>query len=91
MRDLIMKAGFDAEAVDVSHLLRLAATPVFAGMALATEGGGMADMPGMDMPASPLQGMALMYLLMAVFHAAPWAELFAGRRKIITSDQGSNA
>ncbi|MBS0282338.1 MAG: hypothetical protein JSR25_14305, partial [Proteobacteria bacterium] len=69
MRDLILKAGFAASFPDASSLLRLAATPVFAAMALATRGGGMPDMPGM--PASPLQGMALMYLLMAVFHAAP--------------------
>ena len=79
MRDLILKAGFDLSSP--SGLLRLAATPVFGLMALATRGGGMHDMPGMDMPAGlALNGMALMYLLMALFHASPWLQLFARRR-----------
>jgi hypothetical protein len=30
--------------------------------------------------ASPLSGMALMYLLMSAFHLAPWLKLIAGRR-----------
>ena len=61
------------------HCLSLAAAPVFAAMALSTRGG---EMPGMDMPASsPLNGMALMYLLMAVFHASPWLKLFSDLRK----------
>jgi hypothetical protein len=29
--------------------------------------------------ASPLGGMTLMYLLMSVFHAAPWLKLICGR------------
>lgn len=74
MPDRIMRARSDAP---VSRLLCLAATPVFAAMALATRGG---EMPGMDMPGSPLNGMALMYLLMAVFHASPWLKLFSNRR-----------
>ena len=79
MRDLIMKAGFDLSFPGASGLLRLAATPVFGLMALATRG---SDMPGMDMPASsPLSGMALMYLLMALIHASPWLGLFARAQK----------
>jgi len=30
--------------------------------------------------ASPLCGMAAMYLLMSAFHAAPWLRLISGRR-----------
>jgi hypothetical protein len=30
--------------------------------------------------ASPLGGMAAMYLLMSAFHAAPWLRLIPGRR-----------
>jgi len=53
--------------------LCLAATPTFAVMALLTGvvGGGAQDMMCGQM-ASPIGGMALMYLLMSAFHAAPW-------------------
>jgi len=53
-----------------ADMLCLAATPVFAALALLTAGGGdmICTMPGM----SALGGMSLMYLLMSLFHLAPW-------------------
>ena len=55
--------------------LCLAATPVFAVMALVTADGGdmLCTMPGM----SALSGMSVMYLLMGLFHAAPWLKRLA--------------
>jgi hypothetical protein len=80
MNNRITRSDLGTPVTGASGLLCLAATPVFAAMAWATRGG---DMPGMDMPgmaSSPLNGMALMYLLMAVFHAAPWLNVIANRR-----------
>ena len=61
--------------------LHLAAAPVFALMALLSAvGGGQQDMLCAAMThASPLGGMAPMYLLMSVLHAAPWLKLMFGR------------
>jgi hypothetical protein len=88
MNNRITRSDFGTPVTGASGLLCLAATPVFAAMAWATRGGEMHDMPGMGMPgmdmpgmaSSPLSGMALMYLLMAVFHAAPWLNVIANRR-----------
>ena len=57
--------------------LCLAAAPVFAAMALVTAGGGdmLCTVPGM----SALSGMSAMYLLMSLFHAAPWLKRMAQR------------
>ena len=56
--------------------LCLAATPTFAAMALLTAMTG-ADMICMAAPGVlPVGGMAPMYLLMSVFHLAPWLRLF---------------
>ena len=63
--------------------LCLAAAPTFAIMVLLTGviGAGPADMLcSSAQEASPLSGMALMYLLMSVFHAVPWLKLIASRR-----------
>lgn len=63
----------------VADGLRYAAMPTFTAMAVATaaSGGGPAEaLCG----ASILNGMAVMYGLMSVFHAGPWLKLIANRR-----------
>jgi hypothetical protein len=72
-----------AAALGMAKWLRLAAAPTFAIMALLTGvlGGGAPDTlcsAGHD--ASPLSGMVPMYLLMSVFHSAPWLKLLSTRR-----------
>ncbi|HKU98736.1 MAG TPA: hypothetical protein VJR58_25815 [Vineibacter sp.] len=66
----------------VARALSLAAAPTFAIMALTTVlGGGPPDMLCVSPPgASPLSGMALMYVLMSAFHLTPWLKLIARRR-----------
>ena len=63
--------------------LSLAAAPTFAAMALLTGIHGD-SMPGMlcsaAQDASPLTGMAPMYLLMSAFHSAPWLKLIFRQR-----------
>jgi hypothetical protein len=63
-------------------LLGFAATPAFALMALLTAlpDGAPAILCGPMHAASPLAGMTWMYLLMSVFHSAPWLRLIAARR-----------
>ncbi len=57
--------------------LRLAATPAFAIMALLTalSGGEPESICAAMQHAPPLGGMIPMYLLMSVFHSAPWLKL----------------
>ena len=66
--------------MNAAALLRFAAAPVFAAMALVTWIGGPAQMLCSAGPPSPLSGMIPMYLLMSAFHAAPWLNLAARRR-----------
>ena len=65
-----------------ADFLYLAAAPTFAIMALLT--GVIGDASDMLCSAahgaSPLSGMAAMYLLMSAFHLAPWLKLFSSRR-----------
>lgn len=78
----MLPAGTTAAASPgVAGWLSFAAAPTFACMALLTGLGGGPDVfcaAGHD--ASPLAGMAAMYLLMSAFHAAPWLTLVSGRR-----------
>jgi hypothetical protein len=61
--------------------LCLAAAPTFAIMALLTAVFGSQDVLCAALHnASPLNGMAWMYLLMSAFHSAPWLKLIAGRQ-----------
>ncbi|MCO6390880.1 hypothetical protein GTW25_07540 [Aliihoeflea aestuarii] len=65
---------------DMTGRLGFAATPTFALMA----GVSAASAPGMSMcsvasPLVPINDMALMYLLMSVFHLSPWLHLLSQR------------
>jgi hypothetical protein len=71
----------NGSAVRAADWLCLAATPTFAIMALLTVlAGGSDTVCAAVHDASPLSGMAAMYLLMSAFHAAPWLRLISGRR-----------
>jgi len=75
--------GGDKAATATAHGLSLAAAPSFAIMAVMTSllGGGAPDMLCAAHGAFPLNDMSLMYLLMSVFHAAPWLKLLVGWRR----------
>jgi len=67
-------------AAGLAERLPIMAAPTFAVMALLT-GIFASDAPDMLCSsahgASPLNGMASMYLLMSVFHSAPWLKLIS--------------
>jgi hypothetical protein len=72
-----------AGALGAGDWLGLAAAPTFAIMALLTSvlGSGAPDLLcSTAQHASPLAGMAPMYLLMSAFHSAPWLKLISGGR-----------
>ena len=68
----------DTAILAAADWLCLAAAPTFAVMALLTGvlgGGQMTTVCSTAPDASPLSGMAAMYLLMSAFHLAPWLKL----------------
>ena len=69
--------GRERSQASADRLLPLAAAAVLAAMALFTgiHDGGMPAMPCPAGDASPLTGMVPVYLLMSVFHLAPWPKL----------------
>jgi hypothetical protein len=79
----IRSGSGNAATLGAANWLSFAAAPTFATMALLTSvlGGGPSDMLcAAARDASPLSGMASMYLLMSAFHSAPWLKLISGRR-----------
>ena len=78
-----MEAHTAAEVriVECAGLFALAATPVFAAMAVWT--GCFGNQPVMLCMAaqgsSPMDGMTLMYALMSIFHLPPWLRLISNR------------
>jgi hypothetical protein len=66
----------------VSDWIALAAAPTFAilaGLTLVLEAGSPDVLCSATQHASPLNSMVLMYVLMSVFHSAPWLRLLSGR------------
>ncbi|WP_411036514.1 hypothetical protein [Shinella sp. BYT-45] len=60
--------------------LRLAAAPTFAWMAGISAAGSPATMMCSAVPAFvPINDMALMYLLMSLFHLSAWLKFLSGR------------
>jgi hypothetical protein len=71
--------GRHAAAFRLADGLALAASPVFAVMALLTYVLGEGPM-GVLCGAGPIGGMVPMYLLMSAFHSAPWLRLISGQQ-----------
>lgn len=67
------------EASGAAYWLSLAATPVFAFMALQTYSAPADILCSAAQGASPFSGMVTMYLLMSVFHSAPWLKAARAR------------
>ena len=65
-----------------SEWLGLAVAPTFAAMALlaVSQGGPTEILCSAAQGHSSLSGMVPMYVLMSVFHSAPWLRLFGGRK-----------
>jgi hypothetical protein len=71
----------EGKASGIGRALSLAAAPTFAIMALWSNfHSGQSDMLCMAMRSSSMNDMSVMYLLMSVFHLAPWLTLFLDRR-----------
>lgn len=78
-----------SDARGAAGLISLAASPVFALMALitASDPGAMA-LCSTSSDMLPIGGMPAMYLLMSLFHLPPWLKLRARRGAVVTTTVG---
>jgi len=74
-----MIAAGTAAGAGLAKWLGLAASPTFAMMAVLTSLGSGPMVLCSATAGFPLGGMVPMYLLMSVFHAAPWLKVIAGQ------------
>ena len=73
-----------AAALDAAHWLSITAAPTFTLMALLTAvhgSGKVAMICGFAREPAWLGGMVPMYLLMGLFHSAPWLRLISSRAR----------
>ena len=90
-----MRRNETCEGAEGGGWLRFAASPTFIAMAVASAVA--SDDPAhllcqaMGHAGLPLDGMTSMYLLMAVFHASPWWQWIASRRRSCTRNSGASA
>ncbi len=78
----------DGATSRAADLLCLVAAPAFAIMALLTALSGTPDAICSAADPSLLSGMVPMYVLMTIFHGAPWLRLIAGRRQAAADRHG---
>ena len=74
-----MTAVGTTSSAGLAKWLSLAASPTFAAMAVLTSLSNAPMVLCSGTAGFPLSGMVPMYLLMSVFHAAPWLKLLADR------------
>jgi hypothetical protein len=87
----VREEPLSAAAPAIPEWLALAAAPTFAIMALVAgvHGGGPHDvLCAAAQNASPLNGMVGMYLLMSVFHSAPWLKLIVRHQSKVERNEG---
>lgn len=79
------------QMANAASWLSLAAAPTFALMAwIAATNASRISICSLAPEMLPVDPMALMYLLMSIFHIAPWLKLFSGRLSAVQPPHNTN-